>query len=56
MGAALITILVEEEVAGRLSLAARQRAESWSLQAFAGALAKAYRAILLALEPSPQVV
>jgi glycosyltransferase involved in cell wall biosynthesis len=46
MGAALITILVEEEVSERLAQAARQRAGAWSLSAFADGLAEAYQEIL----------
>jgi glycosyltransferase involved in cell wall biosynthesis len=45
LGAALITVLVEEELAGRLAQAGRQRAATWSQQAFAEGLAKAYATI-----------
>jgi glycosyltransferase involved in cell wall biosynthesis len=46
LGAALITVLVEGGVAERLSQAGRERTASWSLQAFAEALSKAYAKIL----------
>jgi hypothetical protein len=47
LGAALITALVEEGVAGQLAQAGRQRVATWSLKAFAGGLAQAYQDILL---------
>ncbi len=46
LGAAVITLVVEEEVAMRLSLAARQRAHAWQREAFSQALLEAYQAIL----------
>jgi glycosyltransferase involved in cell wall biosynthesis len=46
IGAALITILVEEEVSGKLAQAARRRVSTWSLPAFSGGLAQAYQDIL----------
>lgn len=46
LGAALITVLVEEEIAERLSEAGRQRAEGWSLEAFAQGLSAAYLDII----------
>ncbi len=46
LGAALTTLVVEEEVAENLSRAARQRAEGWHSQHFGRKLAEAYRRIL----------
>jgi glycosyltransferase involved in cell wall biosynthesis len=46
LGAALITVLVEEGVAQKLAQAGRQRVEAWSLPAFATGLAQAYQDIL----------
>jgi glycosyltransferase involved in cell wall biosynthesis len=46
LGAGLITVLVEEDLAGRLSQAARQRAASWRLDRFPGRLEETYRQIL----------
>jgi len=46
LGAAVITVLVEEGVAQRLTEAGRQRVATWSLSAFAQGLANAYRDIL----------
>jgi glycosyltransferase involved in cell wall biosynthesis len=48
LGAALITVLVEEELAGRLSHAARRRAEAWKVDRFPGKLEETYRQILSA--------
>ena len=42
LGAALITVLVEEGVAGGLEEAGKQRAAAWSLEAFGRELSKAY--------------
>jgi glycosyltransferase involved in cell wall biosynthesis len=47
LGAALITVVVEDSVAENLSQAARQRAESWLDQGFGQ---KLYEAYLLLLE------
>jgi hypothetical protein len=46
LGAALITVVVEEEVAGKLALAARQRASTWTGVAYSQALSAAYQRIL----------
>jgi glycosyltransferase involved in cell wall biosynthesis len=46
LGAALITVVVEEEVAGRLAQAARKRAAAWTGAAYSKALFVAYRKIL----------
>ena len=46
LGAALITVVVEEEVAGMLAQAARQRAAAWSGVAYSQALSAAYQKIL----------
>jgi glycosyltransferase involved in cell wall biosynthesis len=46
LGAAIVTILVEEGVARQLANAGRQRAATWSLKAFADGLAQAYREIM----------
>jgi hypothetical protein len=47
LGAALITVLVEEGVAQKLAQEGRQRAKSWSLPPFADGLAQAYQEILI---------
>ena len=46
LGAALITVLVEEEIAERLSQLGRQRAEAWSLETFSQGLLAAYQDML----------
>jgi glycosyltransferase involved in cell wall biosynthesis len=46
LGAALITVLVEEEVAQKLIQEGRQRVAAWSLPAFAAGLAQAYQDII----------
>jgi glycosyltransferase involved in cell wall biosynthesis len=46
LGAALITVLVEEGVSQKLAQAGRQRAGTWSPSAFADGLAQAYESIL----------
>lgn len=46
LGAALITVVVEEEVANRLSQAARQRAAAWDAAGFGQALLSAYWEVL----------
>ena len=46
LGAALITVLVEEDVAQKLAQEGRQRVAAWSLPAFAAGLAQAYQDIL----------
>jgi glycosyltransferase involved in cell wall biosynthesis len=46
LGAAVITLVVEEEISIRLSLAARQRARAWQSETFSSALLEAYQAIL----------
>lgn len=46
LGAALITVVVEEEVADRLAKAARLRAAAWTGAAYSEALSVAYRKIL----------
>jgi len=46
LGAALITILVDEGVAQKLAQAGRQRAATWSLPAFAAGLAQVYQDLL----------
>jgi glycosyltransferase involved in cell wall biosynthesis len=46
LGAALITVLVEEELAGRLSQAARRRADAWKMDRFPGKLEETYRQLL----------
>jgi hypothetical protein len=43
MGAALITVVVEEDVRNSLSVAARKRSEMWDLELFRGELARAYQ-------------
>lgn len=45
LGAAVITVVVEEEVAERLSQAAHQRAAAWDTEAFSQALLSAYLSI-----------
>ena len=45
LGAAVITVVVEEEVSERLSEAARQRAAAWDKDAFSQALLTAYQTI-----------
>jgi glycosyltransferase involved in cell wall biosynthesis len=42
LGAALITVLVEEDVAGRLAQAGRERAAGWGSERFSGELARIY--------------
>lgn len=42
LGAALITVVVEESLAEELSRAARQRAETWQLESFAHSLREGY--------------
>jgi glycosyltransferase involved in cell wall biosynthesis len=46
LGAALVTVLVESEIAERLSQAGRERAASWSLRAFSQELLDAYNRLL----------
>jgi glycosyltransferase involved in cell wall biosynthesis len=46
LGAALITVVVEEEVAAKLAQAARQRAAAWSSLAYSQALTAAYQNLL----------
>jgi len=46
LGAALITTVIEEELAARLSRAARERAAGWQTGAFGPALLAAYREIV----------
>jgi glycosyltransferase involved in cell wall biosynthesis len=46
LGAALITTLIEEEVAGRLSKAALERAATWQSASFGARLLDAYQQIL----------
>ncbi len=46
LGAALITVLVEEGVSQKLAQAGRQRAGTWSPSAFVDGLAQAYESIL----------
>jgi glycosyltransferase involved in cell wall biosynthesis len=46
LGAALITVLVEEELSGRLAQAARQRAATWKMDHFPGRLLETYQRIL----------
>jgi glycosyltransferase involved in cell wall biosynthesis len=46
LGAALITVVVEEEVADRLAKAAHLRAAAWTGAAYSEALSVAYRKIL----------
>jgi glycosyltransferase involved in cell wall biosynthesis len=46
LGAALITVIVEEEVAETLAGAARARASTWSGAAYSQALSGAYQRIL----------
>ena len=46
LGAALITVLVEEEVAEKLSLAAQKQAAGWHSPAFGQELLAAYQEIL----------
>jgi glycosyltransferase involved in cell wall biosynthesis len=46
LGAALITVLVEDELASRLSQAARQRAAAWKLDLFPERLLETYWRIL----------
>ncbi len=46
LGAALITVLVEEEIAEKLSQAGKQRAVSWSLGAFGEGLLSTYKRII----------
>ena len=46
LGAALITVVVEEEIAGKLAQAARQRAAAWTGVAYSQALSAAYQKIL----------
>ena len=48
LGAALITVIVEEGVAESLSQAGKQRAAGWDLNNFSDALFAAYQAILVA--------
>jgi glycosyltransferase involved in cell wall biosynthesis len=45
MGAALLTVIVNQEVAKRFSQAARQRAAPWGTSAFGEALVDAYRSL-----------
>jgi glycosyltransferase involved in cell wall biosynthesis len=46
MGAAIISIIIEESIADRLSTAARNRVESWSPENFKREIMAAYRQIL----------
>jgi glycosyltransferase involved in cell wall biosynthesis len=46
LGAALITVLVEKELAGRLAHDARRRAAAWHMELFPGKLEEIYRQIL----------
>lgn len=46
LGAALITVVVEEDVAGKLAQAARQRAAAWTGVVYSQALSAAYQKIL----------
>lgn len=46
LGAALITVVVEEEVSSSLAQAARQRSSGWDLPAFSARLLSVYRSIL----------
>ena len=46
LGAALITVIVEENVAANLAQAARQRAAGWENSAFSSALEAAYQVLL----------
>lgn len=46
LGAALLTVIVEEEVAGELAQNARQRSGAWRSAAFSHALDEVYRRIL----------
>jgi glycosyltransferase involved in cell wall biosynthesis len=46
LGAALITVIVEENVAANLAQAARQRAAGWKNSAFSSALEAAYQVLL----------
>lgn len=46
LGAAVITVIVEEQVAESLSQAALQRASNWQKQAFANRLAQVYSRVL----------
>ncbi len=46
MGAALLTVLVNPEMAGRFSEAASQRAAAWDTDKYGSALLAAYREIL----------
>jgi glycosyltransferase involved in cell wall biosynthesis len=50
LGAALLTVLVEEEVAENLKGAAQQRAAGWSLPDYAQALAGVYQSILFSFQ------
>ncbi len=43
LGAALLTVIVEEEVASQLSAAALRRAAGWQTEAFRQELGEAYR-------------
>ena len=45
MGAALITVIVEEDVATRLAQAGRERSKGWQNNDFAAALASAYQSL-----------
>jgi glycosyltransferase involved in cell wall biosynthesis len=51
LGAALLTVIVEEEVAGDLAQSARQRSREWRGPAFGQALREAYRQILTSVKP-----
>jgi glycosyltransferase involved in cell wall biosynthesis len=51
LGAALITVLVEGDLAERLSQAARRRAAAWKMGRFPGSLEETYRQILSPLTP-----
>jgi hypothetical protein len=47
LGAAVITVIVEEQVAESLSQAAIQRASNWQKQAFVNRLAQVYSRVLV---------
>ena len=55
LGAALLTVIVEEEVAGNLAESAWQRSVAWHGPAFGQALFEAYRRILSQGEPVSEI-
>jgi hypothetical protein len=46
LGAAVITLVVEEEIAEKLELAAQERAAKWDMRNFSQALGEVYRRLL----------